>query len=227
MDIDKNAEFFLLSERELKILLAGTSHSRVFGLFSEKTSRCDEKREDVLRDMAQMTRFNKIETDGEAFYINDSVGSIVSRIGGAEYVLSVSFPGIDLPLLYYCGEPAVLCKRVAYQPDMLRLKLCNSDISALELIADAELPDRADTVRELSEFDLWNKSGGEVFSAELFYQGCFQLRISVKDTVGEPLTIISEHMSGGKTECEYSKEKLASILSDYLRISDGGFVCEN
>ena len=84
MRLDRNADAYLLTERELKVLLAGQNNDFVFGLLSDKAAECSETKADVYTALADMVRMEKISTDGESFRIAEPIASCVRQIGAAE-----------------------------------------------------------------------------------------------------------------------------------------------
>ena len=98
MDLDLHADAFLLSERELKILLAGMDHSTLFGMLTDQAAENREKKNDVYQTLFDMVRLDKIRSDGDAFSVSEPIRSYVRQIGSAENVFLINMPEEGYPL---------------------------------------------------------------------------------------------------------------------------------
>ncbi len=212
MRLDRNADAYLLTERELKVLLAGQNNDFVFGLLSDKAAECSETKADVYTALADMVRMEKISTDGESFRIAEPIASCVRQIGAAETVGLLSFCDEDYPTCCYVLDDVVTCRRVRYQPEILRVKKYSKrEFNDVWL---ARFDDGLIT-GDVTEEALWSEAPAEYFSFSVYRSRELTVRISVSAAPLSSPEIVVLRRDGGDRSA-FSKEALSNLIDYYF-----------
>lgn len=173
MMIELDADSYIVSETELKIMLAGLRFDCAFGLFSpEEQTRGEETRENVLKTIVSMLSDGKISLNKDVFSINKPLEEIVRIIGEAKRSsLMHIFAQESQMCCYFAEQTAVICETVAYQPKMFRLSMASKEAVAQRIVDSEIYPEGYESRKSDESRALWEKSSVTVFSAEFFNDG--------------------------------------------------------
>lgn len=215
MELDNHADAYLLSERELKVLLAGTEHTSVFGMLTEQSAEEREKKNDVYQTLFDMMRLNKIRSDGEAFSIEEPLRTFVRQIGGADAVLLIETAEGESPLCCYVGDSLTVCSHVAHQPEMLRIRSATSEALIGEIMEalDAEAGESDD----LSDEGLWQDSVRLLFSMTVYRGQRFELKLRVTRSPLSPVELETEQADHTVAVSPYQRDSFVNLLRFYLK----------
>ena len=204
MELDNHADAYLLSERELKVLLAGTEHTSVFGMLTEQSAEEREKKNDVYQTLFDMMRLNKIRSDGEAFSIEEPLRTFVRQIGGADAVLLIETAEGESPLCCYVGDSLTVCSHVAHQPAL---------IGEIMEALDAEAGESDD----LSDEGLWQDSVRLLFSMTVYRGQRFELKLRVTRSPLSPVELETEQADHTVSVSPYQRDSFVNLLRFYLK----------
>ena len=217
MKIEYDADDYIVSETELKIMLTGLGYEHAFGLFSpEEQTRQEETRENVLKIIVSMLNDRKIKSDGEKILICKPLEEIVRIIGEAERSALMSLLGEESQLCCYFSSQTAICETVAYQPKMFRLSKSDPKSVAERIVNSGIYPEGYENSGTDEERNLWEKSGIKVLTAE-FFNGCEpEAKLEVEfPAIGQAEIIIS---GDGPTVCTrpFGKDALYESLLDLM-----------
>ena len=215
MELDQHADAYLLSERELKVLLAGTEHTSVFGMLTEQSAEEREKKNDVYQTLFDMMRLNKIRSDGDAFSISEPLRTFVRQIGEADTVLLIETAKGESPLCCYVGDSLTVCSHVAHQPEMLRIRSAACETLTDEIMesldADAGEPD------DFSDEGLWQDSVRQLFSMTVYRGQRFELKLRVTRSPLSPVELETEQADRTVSVSPYQRDSFLNLLRFYLK----------
>ena len=215
MELDMYADAYLLSERELKILLAGMKQPSVFGMLSEQAAENSEEKSDVYQTLFDMVRMEKLQSDGDAFSIPEPIRTFVGQIGSAETVFLIEMPEEGYPLCCYGGERPVVTSRVPYQPHLLRLRQTTPTelLDGVMAALDARMDDAA---AELSGDSLWQETEPEQLAVTVYRNRKKELTLRVIRSPLSPAEIVTELPDGSHSAVRYDTAEFRNLLQFYL-----------
>ena len=215
MELDQHADAYLLSERELKVLLAGTDHSSVFGMLTEQSAEKREKKNDVYQTLFDMMRLNKIRSDGEAFSIEEPLRTFVRQIGTADTVLLIEPAEGESPLCCYVGETITVCSHVAHQPEMLRIRSAASEALIDEIMESLDAD--AGEAEGFTDEGLWQDSVRQLFSMTIYRGQRFELKLRVTRSPLSPVELETEQADHTVSVSPYQRDSFLNLLRFYLK----------
>ena len=222
MEMDMNADAYLLSERELKILCAGMEQPYVFGMLSDQAAENNEEKSDVYQTLFDMVRMEKLRSDGEAFSIPEPIRSFIGQIGSAETVYLIEMPEEGYPLCCYGSEQPVVCSRAPYQPNLLRLRRAAPEelLEGIMTALDVQLADPAG--EELSGDSLWEETERELFAMTVYRNREKELTLRVTRSPLSPAEVVTEPADGSRSAVPYTAETVRNLLQFYLNRKEQG-----
>lgn len=215
MELDQHADAYLLSERELKVLLAGTEHTSVFGMLTEQSAEEREKKNDVYQTLFDMMRLNKIRSDGEAFSIEEPLRTFVRQIGTADTVLLIEPAEGESPLCCYVGESLTVCSHVAHQPEMLRIRSAASEVLIDEIMESLDAD--AGEAEGFTDEGLWQDSVRQLFSMTIYRGQRFELKLRVTCSPLSPVELETEQVDHTVSVSPYQRDSFLNLLRFYLK----------
>lgn len=212
MEQNGYGESWLVSEQELKILLAGLGYEQIHGLFASEQviPRCQ-----VLQEMISMMRQGKIHRDGAAFHVSPQLEQLLARMGMAHRVLLLH---AEEEYCCYCGAETVLCQSVPYNPQLLRISILQAE-QVTELAMDG-LPEDGDVLFRLDEQSLWQADIKTLLSAELYQDGIPVMQLSVRQLAIQPPEICVRWGELPEQCIPYSQEEVRKQLTQLLKQED-------
>jgi len=136
IDIDNNAQAYILSEVELKILLAGYGFESFFGAIDE----AENGKKEVYQTLAKMVNEKKLIVSNDNIFVNDSLEKIIEIIGKADKVLQIKQFVSNINIEIYIGEKTIVVNHSEYQNDILRISVASPESVIEQILNFREVP---------------------------------------------------------------------------------------
>lgn len=214
MIVEPYADNYIVSETELKIMIAGLGYEHVFGLFEENQDE-EESRDKILKVIVSMLGEKKLRSDGESIYISDPLKAIVSIVAKANRTALVQFMGERTEFCCYFSSQTAVCEVTDYQPKMFRLSMSDTQ-SVAKRIVDMDIYPNPDICKETDDSKrLWEQNGIKVLTAQ-FYSNCvLNSKLEVEfPALGNAQIVISEN--GSVNKLDFNKETLYKVLIELM-----------
>ena len=212
-EIENNAEYYILNETELKLILGGCGFDEFFGPLKAG----EESRRRLVETLAGLFQSRKLSPEENGFSVAEGLRGIVDSIGRARCILVLRFPESGESRYVYLSDEPVLCCPMLGEKASFRLKKTNEE-EILGLVLDAARPDEAGEKLPEGGEVLWNEPLS-LAELELFLEDRAEGRLSVYRPFSGGAFIESSGRFG-----EYAGEFSGELLSDMLHaaVSFGG-----
>lgn len=212
----ENAETtWLLSEKQLKLLLAGLGYEQIYGLFSS-----DEpvRRAEIVQGLMELADGNAVRLENECVRVSAPLQQLLHRIARADRLVLLRLPQ-ERQLVCCCGEGDELAvwQPVEYAAGFLRLSVLRVGEMIGRLLAyNAFCADPAPGAQPEEEL-LWEQSAQVLLQAEVYENRRKTVELQIVQTIGLQAEIIVQWPEQPRTVLPYQKADAVRLTAQLLR----------
>ena len=207
---------WLLSEKQLKLLLAGLGYEQIYGLFSS-----DEPvgRAEIVQGLMELADGNAVRLEDECVRVCAPLQQLLQRIAGADRLVLLRLPREGQLVCCCCGEGDELAvwQPVEYAAGFLRLSVLRVGEMMERLLAcSAFCADPAPGAQPEEEL-LWEQSAQALLQAEAYESRRKTVELQIVQTIGLQAEIIVQWPGQPRPVLPYRKADAVELTAQLLR----------